>query len=521
MEDSWQPKAGDKIFRVVRPVKLHRALGLFGLFSTAYGDVGSSIYYALGVVAMSALGLTPLVLIFSAMLFLCTGLTYVEGGTSLPDPGGSGALARRAFNDIISFIASWSLMLDYLVTIAISAFSVANYLGTFFPVCGTWPTNSFVGIGIVALLVGINILGIRLSSRVNIALVTLDIITQLTIAVFGILLIINIPNLIHNVHWGTAPTLNQLLFGISISMVAYTGIETVHNLAGESRNPSKHLLRTVLMVFGTVIVLYSLLSMTALSAYPVHQIDNHWITDLTQRFLQDPIMGIAHAMPGAIKDILSFWVAILAVTILTIATNAGIIGASRLAYFMGMRQQLPTGISSVQPRFHVPSRAIIIFSGLACLMIMLGHVTILVDLYAFGAMLAYTMAHVSIIALRIKEPDLKRPFKIPLNIHIRRKDIPVTALIGGLATAMTWLIVIYTHAYGRIVGFAWVTVGLLIYILFRHLTHRPIIARAPESRPKLERLLSRHQPHRQKPEGKDIVDFTTEGYNTKRPHKRE
>jgi APA family basic amino acid/polyamine antiporter len=498
MGDNWQPKPGDVSFRVVRPVKLHRAVGLFGLFSTAYGDVGSSIYYALGVVAMSALGLTPLVLIFSAMLFLCTGLTYVEGGTSLPDPGGSSALARRAFNDITSFIASWALMLDYLVTIAISAFSVANYLGSFFPVCGTWPINSFVGIGIVVLLVVINILGIRLSSQLNIALVTLDITTQLTIAVFGVLLIINIPTLIHNVHWGTAPTVNQLLFGISISMVAYTGIETVHNLAGESRNPGKHLLQTVLMVFATVIVLYSFLSMTALSAYPVHQIDNHWVTDLTQRFLQDPIMGIAHAMPGAVKEIFSFWVAILAVTILTIATNAGIIGASRLAYFMGMRQQLPAGISSVQSRFRVPSLAIIIFSGLACLMIMLGHVTILADLYAFGAMLAYTMAHVSIIALRIKEPDLKRPFKIPLNIHMRRKDIPVTALIGGLATAMTWFIVIYTHAYGRIVGFVWVTVGLLIYILFRHLTHRPIIARAPESRPKLERLPFRHRPASQK-----------------------
>ena len=492
MYNNWRPKPGDVSFRLVRPVKLHRTLGVAGLFSTAYGDVGSSIYYALGVVAMSALGLTPLVLIFSAILFLFTGLSYVEGGTALPDPGGSGALARRAFNDLTSFIASWALMLDYLVTIAISAFSVANYLGHFFPVCGTWPTNSFVGIGIVAFLVGVNFLGIRLSSRLNITLVILDILTQLTVAVLGILLIINIPNLIHNVHWGTAPTLNQLLFGISISMVAYTGIETVSNLAGESRNPGKDLLRTVLLVFATVIVLYSLLSMTALSAYPVHQIDNHWVTELTQRFLKDPIMGIAYAMPAAIKEILSFWVAILAVTILTIATNAGIIGSSRLAYFMGTRQQLPSALSSIQPRFRVPSRAIILFSGIASLMIMLGRVTILADLYAFGAMLAYTMAHVSIIALRVKEPDLKRPFKIPVNIRIRGKDIPVTAIIGGLATALTWLIVIYTHRFGRVIGFAWILIGLLIYIPFRLLTHRPIIARAPETRPKLERFLLRH-----------------------------
>jgi APA family basic amino acid/polyamine antiporter len=228
-------------------------------------------------------------------------------------------------------------------------------------------------------------------------------------------------------------------------------------------------------------------------------------------------MGIAYAMPGAVKEILSFWVAILAVTILTIATNAGIIGSSRLAYFMGKRQQLPTGISSVQLRFRVPWRAIVIFSSLACLMIILGNVSILADLYAFGAMLAYTMAHVSIIALRVKEPNLKRPFKIPLNIRIRRKDIPITAVIGGLATAMTWLIVVYTHEYGRVVGFAWILIGLLIYILFRRLTHRPLVAKVPEGQPKLERILYPTQPTSQKPEGKDIVDFTREDYNTKHP----
>jgi len=517
MVNSWRPKPGDVSLRVVRPVKLHRALGIPGLFSTAYGDVGSSIYYALGIVAISALGLTPAVLTFSAILFLFTGLTYAEGATALPEAGGTGAFARRAFNDLISFITSWGLMLDYLVTIAISAFSVANYLGHFFPVCSTWPTNSLVGIGIVAFLAGVNILGIRLSSRLNMTLVILDILTQLTVVVFGVLLIINIPTLIHNVHWGTAPTLNQLLFGISISMVAYTGIETVANLGSEARHPSKQIPRTVLLVFATVIVLYSLLSMTALSAYPVHQFDNHWVSDLTERFLQDPIMGIAYAMPGAVKEILSFWVAILAVTILTIATNAGIIGSSRLAYFMGKRQQLPTGISSVQLRFRVPWRAIVIFSSLACLMIILGNVSILADLYAFGAMLAYTMAHVSIIALRVKEPNLKRPFKIPLNIRIRRKDIPITAVIGGLATAMTWLIVVYTHEYGRVVGFAWILIGLLIYILFRRLTHRPLVAKVPEGQPKLERILYPTQPTSQKPEGKDIVDFTREDYNTKHP----
>ncbi len=488
MLERGQPKPGDVTVHIDRPIKLRRVLGIPGLYASAYGDVGSSIYYALGVVAMSALGLTPPVLIISGILFLFTGLTFAEGATMLPEAGGSGAFARRAFNDFTSFIASWAMMLDYLVTIAISAFSAANYLAYFLPHLGTWPINSLLAIVIVALLVGINIVGIKESTRFNFILISFDILTQLLIAVFGVLLIINIPTLIHNVHWGVAPTTTQLLFGISISMVAYTGIETVANLGSETRRPGKTIPRTVLLVFGTVLFLYTFLSMTALSAYPVHQFDNQWVTELTQRFLNDPIMGIARALPGNIQHYLSFWVALLAFTILTIATNAGIIGASRLAYFMGLRQQLPSTISSISHRSRVPLKALIIFAALGCMLILVGQLTIMADLYAFGAMLAYTMAHVSIIALRVKEPNLARPFKIPLNIRIAGKSIPITAIIGGLATLSTWFIVIWTHHYGRIVGFAWVAVGLIIYIIYRRITHRPIFRKIEiKSRVKIRR----------------------------------
>ena len=278
-----------------------------------------------------------------------------------------------------------------------------------------------------------------------------------------------------NVHWGVAPTINQFLFGISISMVGYTGIETVANLGSETRQPGTKIPRTVILVFVTVFVLYTLLSMTALSAYPVYEFNNQWVTDLTQRFLNDPIMGITQAFPESIRHYLSFWVAFLAVTILIIATNAGIIGASRLAYFMGLRQQLPAVIGSINKRSRVPLNAIVVIAVLACLLILVGQVTIMADLYAFGAMLAYTMAHVSVIALRIKEPGLARPFKMPLNIKIAGKEIPVLAVLGGLATAATWLIVVWTHQYGRIVGFAWLGIGLIIYVSYRYFTKRPIV----------------------------------------------
>lgn len=417
---------------------------------------------------MSALGLTPPVLMVSGIIFLFTALTYAEGATELPEAGGSGAFAKRAFNDWISFIASWVLMMDYIVTMSISAFSAANYLGYFLPLLKAWPVDSLIGIVIIAGLASINIMGLRQSSRLNIILVVVDLVTQALIAVLGTFLIINIPTLIQNIHWGEAPTFDQLLFGISISMVAYTGIETVANLGSETREPGKNIPRAVMLVFAAVIMMYAFLSMTALSAYPVYQAsDGKWVTDLTQKFLEDPIMGITYAMPGYLPDLLGFWVALLAATILIIATNAGMLGASRLAYFMGQRQQLPAFFGSISKRAHVPQNAIIIFSVIAASLVLTGKVELLADLYAFGAVLAYTSAHASIIALRIKEPDLPRPFKIPLNIRIKGRDIPITAVLGGLITAITWVIVVYTHHIGRIVGFTWVGIGLIVYYLYR------------------------------------------------------
>ncbi len=450
------------------PRKLHRVLGVGGLFSAAYGDVGSSVYYALGIVSMSALGLTPPVLMISGIIFLFTALTYAEGATMLPEAGGSGAFAKRAFNDWVSFIASWVLMMDYIVTMSISAFSAANYLGFFLPLLKTWPTNSIVGMVIVGGLALINCLGLRESSRLNIVLVVIDLGTQVLVAILGAFLIINLPTLINNIHWGVAPTFDQLLFGISISMVAYTGIETVANLGSETKNPGKSIPRAVMLVFAAVILMYAFLSMTALSAYPVYQApDGKWVTDLTQKFLEDPVMGIAYAMPGFIPYFLGFWVALLAATILIIATNAGMLGASRLAYFMGQRQQLPGFFGNISQRAHVPTHAILIFSAIAAFLVSTGKVDLLADLYAFGAVMAYTLAHASIVALRIKEPNLPRPFKIPLNIKIKGRDIPITSVLGGLITAITWVIVVYTHHIGRIVGFTWVGIGLLLYFLYR------------------------------------------------------
>src|SRR5689334_25036623 len=98
---------------VRRPAKLPRTLGASALFATAYGNVGSSIYYALGVTAAFALGLTPLVFVIAGLFFAATAATYAEGTVSFPEAGGSSSFARHAFNEVVSFGAAWAQMLNY------------------------------------------------------------------------------------------------------------------------------------------------------------------------------------------------------------------------------------------------------------------------------------------------------------------------------------------------------------------------------------------------------------------------
>ena len=165
---------------------LHKVLGVPALFSTAYGNVGSSIYYALGVVAAYALGLTPVVFMLTGLLFVTTAFSYAEGTTMFPEAGGSSSFARHTFNEFVSFFAGWALMLDYIITIAISAFFVPNYLAAFWPILKTWPYNSIGGILTIAFLVAINILGIKEAARINIILAILDLGTQVLLAIVGL-----------------------------------------------------------------------------------------------------------------------------------------------------------------------------------------------------------------------------------------------------------------------------------------------------------------------------------------------
>jgi len=449
---------------------LRRTVGVPGLFSTAYGNVGSSIYYALGLVAAHALGLTPLVFIFAGGLFALTAKTYAEGASMFPEAGGSSSFARHAFNEVASFFAGWALTLDYIITIAISAFFVPHYLSAFWPALHHNPGDIIGGAVTIAVLAGLNIRGLRESANLNIFLAITDLLTQVLLVVLGAVLIFHPGTLIHQVHLGVAPSYRELIFALSISMVAYTGIETVSNMAEEARDPDEDVPRSVNYVLIAVLGIFAGISIVSLMALPVtRDAGGHYSTLLGTRYENDPVLGIVSALPlgHGVQTVFRYYVGVLAATILVIATNAGLIGISRLSWSLAKHRQLPAIFASVHSRHRTPWFTIAFFSVLAALLLIPGQTDFLGNLYSFGAMLSFTTAHVAIVALRYKRPDVKRPYRVPWNVPFRGGSLPLAAVLGAIGTFTAWVSVVVLHGEARTVGVGWMVGGMAFYFWYR------------------------------------------------------
>src|SRR5205823_4522064 len=369
---------------------LRRTVGVPGLFATAYGNVGSSIYYALGLVAAHALGLTPLVFMLAGGLFAITAKTYAEGASMFPEAGGSSSFARHAFNEVASFFAGWALTLDYIITIAISAFFVPHYLGAFFPALRHGPGDVIGGVIVIGGLAALNIRGLGESAKLNLVLAVVDLMTQVLLVAVGAILVLSPHTLVHQIHLGTVPSWSQLIFALSVAMVAYTGIETVSNMAEEAKDPGRD-------------------------------------------------------VPRAVNR----------VVIAVLATNAGLIGISRLSWSLAEHRQLPQLFSQLHRRFRTPWFTIVFFSILAALLLVPGKTDFLGNLYSFGAMLSFTTAHAAVVALRLRQPDRERPYRVPGSVHFRGRELPVLPIVGGLGTFAAWVSVVILHGEARTVGVAW------------------------------------------------------------------
>jgi basic amino acid/polyamine antiporter, APA family len=449
---------------------LRKSVGVPGLFATAYGNVGSSIYYALGLVAAHALGLTPLVFIFAGGLFALTAKTYAEGASMFPEAGGSSSFARHAFNEAASFFAGWGQSLDYIITVAISAFFVPHYLGAFFPALGHGPGDVIGGAAVIVILALLNIRGIGESTKLNVFLAVTDLLTQMGLVVLGAILILDPALLVRQVNVGVAPTYEELFFALSISMVAYIGIETVSNMAEEARDPAEQVPRTLNYVVIAVIGIFVAMSIISLSALPVTEnASGLFSTDLGTRFKDDLVLGIVSALnlSETMETVARYYIGVLAAAILIIATNAALIGISRLAWSQAEHRQLPQAFSRLHARYRTPWITIGFFSAMATLLLIPGETDFLGNLYAFGAMLSFTTAHVSVIALRFREPDRDRPYRAPWNVPFRGRSVPMTSVLGALGTAAAFVSVAVLHDDARVVGTAWMLAGMAGYVLYR------------------------------------------------------
>ena len=479
--------------------RLARVLGADSLASVAYGEIGSSIYFALGVVALYALGATPWVLLGVGVLFLLVALSYAEGTSALPETGGAATFVRRAFNDPAGFITGWALFLDYLIVIALAALFVPHYLGTALGWDAVTDSPWDVVIGVLVIL---GVAGIRLVRRARmytaaIFIAILAFLSHLLIIGLGFAFLLSAEGFGKGIDLGTAPTWHALVFSLSLAMLAFTGLETVSNLAAEAREPGKALPRSLFAGIGAVVIVSFAIAAIGLSAYPPHPDPagpDGWATDLGTTWIRAPLVGISEAFGGSLPDAavntIKVFLGVTGAIILTSAIATSLSGAGRLAYSLGQRAMLPRSFGRLNQRTFIAPTSIVsgavIAAGLLVIAELVGRgVTFLASLYSFGALIAFTAAQLSVVRLRFTEPDLARPYRVPGNVRVRGVPVPVAALIGAPLTFALWIATLYTHDAARVAGPIWLLLGAFLFIAVRKARHERLLEHVEPAVPDL------------------------------------
>ena len=449
-----------------------RELDARALYSVAYGEIASSIYFALGVLAAHALGLTPIVLLGVGALFLIVSLSYAEGTAAMPETGGAATFVRRAYNDLAGFLTGWALGLDYLIVISLSALFIPHYLGGALklPALEQNPWDVVFAVGVVALVAVVRLLRRPSLYGLGILIPALDLITQLLLVVLGFAFVFSGSALTRGFSVGSQPTWHALAFSIPIAMLAFTGLETVANLAEEARRPGVDLPRSVFGGIATVVSVYVLIALVAVTAFPGPD------TALGHRWIRSPLLGIAARIqteiPGGLGVALRTYVGITGALILLAAVITSMSGFSRLAYSLGEHGQLPAAFGRLNRRSHVSPWAIFSSAAISAVIIVAtsytrDDVTLLASLFSFGVLVAFTAAQLAVIKLRIAEPDLERPYRAPFNVTIRGAQIPLPAIFGSIGTFAIWIIAMATHPAARYAGPIWLAAGAVVYVLVR------------------------------------------------------
>jgi APA family basic amino acid/polyamine antiporter len=454
--------------------RLQRVLDAPALASVAYGEVASSLYFALGIVALHALGFTPVVLAVVGVLFLVVTMSYAEGTTSIGETGGAATFVRVAFNDLAGFVTGWALFLDYLIVIALSALFFPHYLGLALGIhsIAQHPGDLIVGCVVIAAIGVVRLLRPTRLYSFSLVVPVLDLVTQLLLVALGFAFLFSPSALTRGLDVGTQPSWYQIAFALPLALLAYTGLETVANLAEQVRRPGRDLPRSLFLGIGAVVLVTVLIALVALSAYPAP----NGTTELGTTWLKAPLMGVVFALGPHIaywlERVLRVYVGLTGALILLIAAVTSNSGFGRLALSLAEHGQLPRRFGRLSRRsLHSPET--VVAAALISMVLLISSeftsnsVGFLASLFSFGVLVAFTAAQLAVIKLRFSKPGLERPFRVPLSVRIRGADVPIPSVLGALATTAIFVAAMATHIGARYAGPIWLLCGLVVYLLVR------------------------------------------------------
>jgi APA family basic amino acid/polyamine antiporter len=448
-----------------------RVLGVPLLFAVSYSAVGFSLYFSLGLVAEHGLGLTPLIFLGVGIVFLLNSMTYIEGEAMLPQRGGSATFARAAFkNELVSFIAGWAILIDYVIVIALAAISVPHYLTPIWSGFTDSGGEIITGGAVVALVAALSIAGFTGIQRQRwlTVVAVAGLLLLAAVVVVGLLTVFDVNALTDQLDLFTSPSLDDVIYAGVIATVAFAGIEAAANLAPDLDVGPREMRKLLSAAVVLVPLVYFGVSVVALMALPVLPSPDGPQTALGTTYIENPVLGVVQSFdPPWIADLMEVAVVAIVPAALIWAANTAMLGLSRHVYVLATNRQIPSWLGKLNRRFKTPHRAILTAAAVALALVATTDVALLGGLFAFGATIAFTIAHVSIIRLRMIEPDRERPFRIPFDIAVRGYRLPLPAIVAAVLTAGAWISVIIYHDTARWVGGGWMVFGLVGYVIYR------------------------------------------------------
>jgi APA family basic amino acid/polyamine antiporter len=466
--------AADELSKGEQMPSLRRAVGIWGSFSWGYACVGADIYMALGLILAYAMGAAPLALLITGILYVLIGLVYTELAASYPVAGGGQYYSLRGLGDFWGFVAGWAFLLDFTIDVSLFAYASAGYFNFFFPAFqkSKWIPIIESLLLILSMMI-INLRGIRESSRVNELFSAIDMFNESLIIIIGFIFAFK-PELFIQQITTEVPALKQFFYSMTLAVVAFVGLETISQAAEETIRPASIIPRTSISLTFVVLIYalaFSTLGVGSLGWKPLAE------------HMSDPIAYLAKFLP-LIGFIAGPFTAILGFTLLYASANTGVMGYSRVTYSMSKLHLLPRWFSGTHPRYRTPYRTILLFSAIVIIQLVLAGLSksameTLADMYAFGALTAYTLVCISHLRLRIKDPYTPRPYKLPGNLKLKINgsdiDFPLLGVIAVLGAFFYFVLVLWTHHLARIYGSLWLLLGLIVYFIYRKKNNLPLL----------------------------------------------